>query len=43
LGHSTINQTTAIIAGGVTFFPTSGSFTNRSNIVRAKLDWHFTQ
>lgn len=41
LGTSTLAQGTAITSGGLLFPPSQTSFTNRSDIVRAKLNWHF--
>ncbi len=41
LGRSTTVQAVAITQGGVFFAPSSTSFSNRSDIVRAKVDFHF--
>jgi outer membrane immunogenic protein len=41
LGTSTLVQGTAITSGGLVFPPSSTSFQNRQDMVRAKLNWHF--
>ena len=41
LGTTTLAQGTTITVAGLPFPPSSTSFENRQDIVRAKLNWHF--
>jgi outer membrane immunogenic protein len=43
LGRSTLVQPTSVVSGGLTFSPTSTTFNNRSDIVRAKVNIHFPE
>lgn len=43
LGNSTIVQPATIVAGGLNFPPSSTRFENRSDIVRAKLNFYFNE
>jgi len=41
LGNTTLVQGSAVTVAGLTFPPSSTSFQNRQDIVRAKWNWHF--
>jgi outer membrane immunogenic protein len=41
LGTTTLSLPTATVSGGLKFPPSSATFSDRSDIVRARLDWRF--
>jgi outer membrane immunogenic protein len=41
LGRSTVVQPVTLVSGGIVFPPSSATFNNRSDIVRAKVNFHF--
>jgi outer membrane immunogenic protein len=43
LGRSSIVQSNSIVSGGVNFTPTTAAFNNRSDIVRAKVNFYFNE